>query len=129
VFLRDRDTDADGVFDEPGAVSTVRVSQRGAIEANGPSDDPVLTPDGRDVVFTSFASSLFAFGQPPLSVSVAVRWARLTGDMVLVSQTAEAQPLLAVRSVDPHVSDDGNQVVFTYGGVFLTQDRPGPTGG
>jgi hypothetical protein len=26
VFLRDRDTDADGVFDEPGAVSTTLVS-------------------------------------------------------------------------------------------------------
>jgi hypothetical protein len=26
VFVRDRDTDADGVFDEPGAVATVRVN-------------------------------------------------------------------------------------------------------
>jgi WD40-like Beta Propeller Repeat len=128
VFLRDRDTDADGVFDEPGAVSTVRVSQRGAIEANGPSDDPVLTPDGRYVVFTSFASSLFAFGQPPLSVSVVLRWDRLTGDIVLVSQTAEGQPLLAVRSVDPHVSDDGNQVVFTYGGCLVTETESGQRG-
>ena len=29
IFLRDRDTDGDSVFDEAGAVSTIRVSQRG----------------------------------------------------------------------------------------------------
>ena len=60
VFLRDRDTDADGVFDEPGAVSTVRVSQRGGVQANGASNEPAITADGRYVVFTSFASNLFA---------------------------------------------------------------------
>src|SRR6187402_1174706 len=54
VFLRDRDTDADGVFDEPGAVSTVRVSQRGAIQGNGGSNEAAITADGRYVVFTSF---------------------------------------------------------------------------
>src|SRR5215204_4324402 len=26
LFVRDRDTDADGIFDEPGAVRTIRVS-------------------------------------------------------------------------------------------------------
>ena len=36
IFLRDRDTDADGVFDEPGAVSTIRVSQMGTAQGNGP---------------------------------------------------------------------------------------------
>src|SRR5262245_7911132 len=34
VFLRDRDTDADGTFDEPGAVSTIRVSQRNGTQGN-----------------------------------------------------------------------------------------------
>jgi hypothetical protein len=32
VFVRDRDTDRDGVFDEPGAVATLRVSVTGANE-------------------------------------------------------------------------------------------------
>ena len=44
----------------PALSSTIRVSQRGAVQGNGPSSEPVITPDGRFVVFTSFASNLFA---------------------------------------------------------------------
>ena len=47
VFLRDRDTDADGVFDEPGAVATIRVSERQGLQANGASEEPAITADGR----------------------------------------------------------------------------------
>jgi hypothetical protein len=125
VFLRDRDTDADGIFDEAGAVSTVRVSQRPGVQANGPSNEPAITPDGRYVVFTSFASNLFATGLPALTVSVVLRWDRTTGDIVLVSQTTDNQPLVAVRSVDPDVSDDGNQVVFVYGGSLPAEQDAG----
>ncbi len=109
------------IFDEAGAVSTVRVSQRGGIAGNGASEEPAITPDGRYVVFASFASNLFAAGQPPLTVSVILRWDRTTGDIVLVSQTTAGDPLLAVRSVDADVSDDGNQVVFRYGGSLQTE--------
>jgi hypothetical protein len=125
VFLRDRDTDIDGVFDEPGAVSTVRISERAGVQANGPSGDPVITPDGHYVVFTSFASNLFANGQPALAVSVILRWDRLTGDIVLVSQTTGGQPLLDARSVSPDVSDDGNQVAFVYGGSLQSEFTAG----
>ena len=128
VFLRDRDTDADGVFDEPGAVATIRVSQRGGIQANGPSHDSVITPDGRYVVFTSFASNLFTAGLPPLGVSVVLRWDRLTGEIVLVSQTTAGQPLLGARSVQPDVSDDGNHVVFVYGGSLASEADQGYRG-
>src|SRR5687768_12492089 len=125
VFLRDRDTDDDGTFDEPGAVSTVRVSQRAGVQGNGPSSEAAITPDGRYVVFTSFASNLFTTGQPALAVSVVLRWDRLTGDIVLVSQTTAGEPLLAVRSADPDVSDDGNQVVFVYGGTIQAESDAG----
>ena len=128
VFLRDRDTDADGVFDEPGAVATIRVSERQGLQANGPSEEPAITPDGRYVVFTSFASNLFTTGQPPLTVSVVLRWDRTTGDIVLISQTTAGAPLLAVRSVDSDVSDDGNQVVFRYGGSLQSESDAGFTG-
>ena len=90
----------------------IRVSERQGLQANGASEEPAITPDGRYVVFTSFASNLFTTGQPPLTVSVVLRWDRTTGDIVLVSQTTAGEPLLAVRSVDSDVSDDGNQVVF-----------------
>jgi hypothetical protein len=125
VFLRDRDTDGDGVFDEAGAVSTVRVSQRGAVQGNGASETPAITPDGRYVVFASYASNLFATGQPALSVSVVLRWDRLSGDIVMVSQTSAGEPLLAARSVDPDVSDDGNQIVFVYGGSLQSERDAG----
>ena len=125
VFLRDRDTDADGIFDEAGAVSTIRVSQRGGIEGNGASEDAAITPDGHYVVFASYASNLFAAGQPPLPVSVVLRWDRLTGDIVLVSQTTAGEPLLAARSVDPDVSDDGNQIVFVHGGSLQSERDAG----
>jgi WD40-like Beta Propeller Repeat len=125
VFLRDRDTDADGVFDEPGAVATIRVSELHGLQANRPSEEPAITPDGRYIVFTSFASNLFTMGQPTLAVSVVLRWDRTTGDIVLVSQTTASEPLLAVRSIDPDVSDDGNQVVFRYGGSLLSESDAG----
>ena len=54
-----------------------------------------------------------------------LRWDRTTGDIVLVSQTTAGEPLLAVRSVDSDVSDDGNQVVFRYGGSLQSEADAG----
>ena len=54
VFLRDRDTDADGIFDEPGAVSTARMSVRdNGGQAVFRSAYPVISADGRWVAFNS----------------------------------------------------------------------------
>jgi hypothetical protein len=52
VFLRDRDTDADGVFDEPGAVATTCVSATAPV-ATAMNRLPKITPDGRYVFFIS----------------------------------------------------------------------------
>ena len=42
IFLRDRDTDADGVFDEPGAVATTRLNLGpGGVQADNASSAPV----------------------------------------------------------------------------------------
>jgi hypothetical protein len=59
VFLHDRDADGNGVFDEANAVATIRVSvsSTGA-QANGPSAQPDLAPEGRFVAFASSASNL-----------------------------------------------------------------------
>ncbi len=58
-FVRDRDTDADGVFDERGAVRTyrVRVSSTG-LEANRDAFAPVLAANGTHVSFASEATNL-----------------------------------------------------------------------
>lgn len=61
VFLRDRDVDEDGEFDEPGAVSTTRVSVASdGTAANGPSAEPDISPEGRWIAFASTASTLVA---------------------------------------------------------------------
>lgn len=59
VFVRDRDVDGDGIFDEPGSVSTVRVSVTSSGgQANRGSYQPTISSDGRFVAFTSTATNL-----------------------------------------------------------------------
>ena len=61
VFLRDRDADGDGVFDELGSCTTTRISVPNAGgEANGDSHVSFISDDGRYVVFSSSASNLVA---------------------------------------------------------------------
>ncbi|MFQ5723931.1 MAG: TolB family protein [Terriglobia bacterium] len=68
VFVHDRDADGDGVFDEPGGISTTRVSVSNSCEqgndhsAQGDAgfEPPALSADGRFVAFASFASNLVA---------------------------------------------------------------------
>ena len=59
VFVRDRDTDGDGIFDEAGSVSTTRVSVSGAgAQSNGESYYAAISAEGRYVAFSSGASNL-----------------------------------------------------------------------
>jgi len=56
IFVHDRDADGDGIYDEDGAISTVRVSVvSGDGEANGDSFAPSISADGKYVVFESQA--------------------------------------------------------------------------
>jgi len=59
VFVHDRDTDGDGIFDELGAIATTRVSvDTAGNQGNWSSHSPVLSADGRYVAFSSDASNL-----------------------------------------------------------------------
>jgi Bacterial Ig domain/PKD domain/Calx-beta domain/Palmitoyl protein thioesterase len=59
VFRHDRDADADGAFDEPGATSTVRVSVgAGGVEPNNSAAFAIANCDGSVVTFWSTASNL-----------------------------------------------------------------------
>jgi Tol biopolymer transport system component len=61
VFVHDRDTDNDGIFDEPGAIATVRVSVASdGTQGNGNSFGfrNFISPDGSFVAFQSSASTL-----------------------------------------------------------------------
>jgi hypothetical protein len=54
IFVRDRDTDNDGIFDEPSAVATELISKDDAdVESGGANDEEVISPDGRFVVFVT----------------------------------------------------------------------------
>ena len=58
-FIRDRDTDGDGVLDEPEAVATIRVSIGTAGEqANAGTAEGRISASGRFVLFSSGASTL-----------------------------------------------------------------------
>jgi WD40-like Beta Propeller Repeat len=60
VFWHDRDSDGDGIFDEPGAMLTVPISTVSltATTGNGPSTNPSISPDGFIVAYESLASNL-----------------------------------------------------------------------
>ena len=63
VYWHDRDTDQDGIYDEPGAFATVLASARPdgrSGNAQGGSLQPVLNADGSVLAFASDASDLVA---------------------------------------------------------------------
>jgi hypothetical protein len=61
VFLRDRDTDNDGDFDEPGNVLTTRISMApGGVQANNDSWEVSISFDGRYIAYSSDADNLVA---------------------------------------------------------------------
>lgn len=60
VYIHDRDTDDDGIFDEANAVNTARISNNpfGTIGSR-PSDRPQIHGDGFGVVYDSAATTAF----------------------------------------------------------------------
>lgn len=59
VFVRDRDTDADGIFDEPGAARTTRLSTSSeGVQGNGWSHSSAIAQNGTYVAFESDATNL-----------------------------------------------------------------------
>jgi len=59
LFVHDRDVDSDGVFDEPGAIDTERISVHSdGTEADAHSDQGCISADGRYVAFLSDATNL-----------------------------------------------------------------------
>jgi hypothetical protein len=123
VFLRDRDTDGNGVFDKAGAVANELVSVDSAeVQGDSTSDDPQVTPDGRFVVFHTFASNLFPgdstscahiqFGgtRPGSCTDIMIR-DRVAGTTELVS-VGLSGAVADGDSFDARVSDDGRYVAF-----------------
>lgn len=63
VFIRDRDTNTNGILDEVGQVSTVRINGVGSVQPDSKSFVPRITPDGRYIVFESYSISFVGVDQ------------------------------------------------------------------
>jgi pimeloyl-ACP methyl ester carboxylesterase/archaellum component FlaF (FlaF/FlaG flagellin family) len=124
IFVRDRDTDADGVFDEPGAVSTARVSIDSAEnQGNAGSDVPAISADGRHVAFTSAASNLApGDSNNTLDIFVRDRQAGTTERVSVDNSGDQGSDYSGVAAM----SADGRYVVFTSHATNLV---PGDTNG
>jgi len=132
IFVRDRDADGDGIFDEPDAVATTRVSvATGGAQADAGSEQPALGADGRFVVFVSAATTLIT---PPDSVTEPIvarqvyRHDRMTGETRLVSRGV-TQAAADGDCAWPVVSRDGRYVAFTSAATNLVAVDPGTGGG
>jgi Tol biopolymer transport system component len=121
VFVRDRDTDADNIMDEAGAVSTERVSVSSS-EAQTNflkwSSYPSISPDGRHVAFKSDATNLVS-GDTNAKEDVFVR-DRQNGTTARISvSTSGAQGTGTSNSSQASISSPfiggakGRYVVFT----------------
>ena len=119
VFLRDRDTDADGIFDEPGAVATTRVSLGpSAVQGDAPSSEPVISADGRYVAFASTATNFVAGANAAAQV---YRVDRTTGAIVRVSESV-AGAAGDGPSGAPAISANGEVIAFASGARNLDGD-------
>jgi hypothetical protein len=110
IFIRDRDADSDGIFDETGAVLTERVSvDSDGNEADGSSYSSSVSADGSHVAFDSAATNL-AGVDPNVLDDVFVR-DRVAGTTTRVSVDSSGNP--ADNGGDwPSISADGRWVLF-----------------
>lgn len=110
IFIRDRDTDADTVLDEVGAVSTVRINGAGAVQPDSKSLFPRITPDGRYIVFETYSISFVGgAGDPNVDIRDVMIHDRNSGTTTrLPSNTAAAN----AGSHHATISDNGQYVAF-----------------
>jgi Tol biopolymer transport system component len=111
VYRIDRDSDADGIFDEPGAtgVELVSIAASGLASGNGEARYPALSADGRHVAFQSNATDLVG-GSMSAIVRVFVRDMQ-TGTTRLASTPDGVTPSNGA-ALFPSISDDGRFVAF-----------------
>ncbi|MCK5230704.1 MAG: DUF4347 domain-containing protein, partial [Desulfobulbaceae bacterium] len=128
IFVHDRDTDNDGIFDEAGAISTTRISVDSAgVEGDNHSYKPSISDDGRYVAFYSDATNLVA-GDTNVVSDVFVHDRDADNDGIF----DEAGGISTVRaslhsdgsqatgnSYAPSISGDGRHVVFASSATDL----------
>lgn len=127
VFVRDRDTDTDGIFDEPDAVATTRVSVgTGNVQGNGESGRPDLqiSDDGRIVAFVSYSSNWIPYDTN--GVADFYVHDRLTGVTERVNVSSSGRE--STRLYDNYefgMSGDGRFVAFVSQDIALADGESG----
>ncbi len=115
VFVHDRDLDADGVFDEPGAIETRLVSLGSSGQAlDADSIHAQISSDGRYASFVTGASNVVASAaeiQP--SGTQLYRRDLLLERTILLSRDPLAQPLGHTLGFIGNLSADGSRAAFT----------------
>jgi hypothetical protein len=126
IYVRDRDADADGIFDEPGAVTTRIVSLGiGGTPANSHSWEVSISGDGRFIAYSSEASNLVE-GDTNGTRDV-FRYDRLTGATVRVS-ISSAGIQANSRSDQPSITYYGEYVAFrSYANNLVPNDMNDPS--
>lgn len=101
-----------------GEIALVNTTAGGQ-QVNGAIEDPQITPDGRYVVFTSYAGSLVGLSYSAKN-QVYVKDMQ-TGAIAMVSVDEQGAPG-ASASKAPQISDDGQFIVFSTASALLSSD-------
>ncbi len=130
IFRYDRDTDGDGVFDEPGATTTILVSVSSSGEqGNGGSRSYAfaLSDNGDRISFESDAANLVANdtnnGQDCFVRTVS------TGTTIRVSVNTAGEQTNGGSCAGPAISGNGNIVAFYTSSPVPSNLVPGDTNG
>ena len=124
IYLRDRWL---------GTTALVSHSTAGLTTAgNGPSQQAVVSGDGRYVAFTSEATDLTASSDNPLTTREIYRYTVATGAIVDVSYSATADGgagPLPWNGTNPRISGDGAVIAFASKSTNLLPDQVDSNGG
>lgn len=126
VFLRDRDVDGDGIYDEPGAVSTIRISNGlSGLQANADSWQVSMSGNGLYAAFASDASNLVT-GDTNGTRDV-FRYDVITGAIVRVS-VSSAWVQGNAMSDQPSIDYYGQYIAFrSYANNLVPNDTNDPS--
>jgi Tol biopolymer transport system component len=126
VFIRDRDTDGDGIYDEPGYVETRRITPAVGVQPNGPSWEVSMNYTGRYVVFSSDANNWVTGASDNNGFRDVFVYDRQTGVTELVSARDGTSTTFGnARSDQPFISGDGRFIAFRSSATNLLTTADG----
>jgi Tol biopolymer transport system component len=115
VYLRDRDSDGDGIFDEPDATTTTLVSAGiGGAPADQMARHPRVSADARYVMFESAAGNLDPVGNSGPWITHLYVYDRVGAAMTLIDRAVTGGPsAFGVQADTSDMSEDGRFVTYS----------------